>query len=69
MYNIDQESFKKLVDTYNFLNQVEVKGIANLELLYGGLRNLQDVVKKINEEAQTIIQDQAIEVDNTQGEK
>lgn len=69
MYNIDQESFKKLVDTYNFLNQVEVKGIANLELLYGGLRNLQDVVKKINEEAQSAIQNQTINIDNTKGEE
>ena len=69
MYNIDQESFKKLVDTYNFLNQVEVKGIANLERLYGGLRNLQDVVKKINEEAQSAIQNQTINIDNTKGEE
>jgi len=64
MYTIDNELLKKIVDAYNFLNQVEVKGISNLQLLHNGLFNLQEVVKSLNEQA-NIQQEKSVKVDNT----
>jgi len=64
MYTIDNETLKKIVETHNFLNQVEVKGISNLQLLYNGLFNLQEVIKNLNEQA-NIQQKKSVKVDNT----
>jgi len=52
MYNLDFETFRKLVDVYNFLNQLEVKGLSNLQILYNSIYTLQEVVQKLNEQTQ-----------------
>ena len=52
MYNLDFETFKKLVDTYNMLNQLEVKGMANLQSLYNSIFILQQVIQQLNEQKQ-----------------
>jgi hypothetical protein len=65
MYTIDFETLKKLVDTYNYLNQVEAKGIANLQLLYNALFNLQKIIEDLNKQQ---VQDKGIVVDNTKKE-
>jgi prefoldin subunit 5 len=52
MYNLDFETFKKLVDTYNTLNQLEVKGMPNLQLLYNSIYTLQQVIQQLNEQKQ-----------------
>jgi hypothetical protein len=64
MYTIDLETLKKLVDAYNFLNQVEVKGVTNLQYLYNGLYNLQKIIEDLNKQ-QVNQKEKGIEVDNT----
>ena len=67
MYTIDFETLKKLVDTYNYLNQVEAKGIANLQLLYNALFNLQKIIENLNKQ-EAKQQDDGIVIDNTKKE-
>ena len=67
MYTIDFETLKKLVDTYNYLNQVEAKGIANLQLLYNALYNLQKIIEDLNKQ-EAKPQDDSIVIDNTKKE-
>lgn len=52
MYNLDFETFKKLVDTYNMLNQLEVKGMSNLQSLYNSIFILQQIIQQLNEQKQ-----------------
>jgi len=66
MYTIDFEALKKLVDTYNFLNQLETKGIANLQLLYNALFNLQKIIEDINKQEKP--KEDGIKIDNTKKE-
>ena len=67
MYTIDFETLKKLVDTYNYLNQLETKGIANLQLLYNALFNLQKIIENLNKQ-EAKQQDDGIVIDNTKKE-
>ena len=53
MYNLDFETFKKLVDVYNMLNQLEVKGMPNLQSLYNSIFLLQQVIQQLNEQKQS----------------
>jgi len=66
MYTIDFEALKKLVDTYNFLNQLETKGIANLQLLYNALFNLQKIIEDINKQEKP--EEEGIKISNTKKE-
>ena len=64
MYTINLEMSKKLVDSYNLLNQIEIKGMQNLQLLYNAIYNIQEIIKEMEEQAKEK-QNQGIVVDNT----
>ena len=63
MYNLDLENVKKLIEINNWLNQIEVKGIQNLNFLTSSIITLQQVLKKLEEEEKGLV------VDNTKEEK
>lgn len=57
MYTIDLESIKKLQIIYNSLNQMDVRGFQNTEILYKSMIALQQVLSKIETD----------NIDNTKG--
>ena len=61
MYKIELETLRKLVDINNWLNQIEVKGMQNLQLLSTSIVSIQQILQKIDDENK----DKQIIVDNT----
>jgi len=64
LYQIDLESVKKLVETNSLLNQLEIRGISNISILYKSLLLLQEVMTDIEKNN---VNNNAISIDNTQG--
>jgi len=62
MYKIDTKSIKKLGDINNLLNQLEIRGISNISILYKSMLLLQEVVTEIDESNKD-----GIVIDNTKG--
>jgi len=67
MYKIELETLRKLVDINNWLNQIEVKGMQNLQLLSTSIVSIQQILQKIDDENKDNQQNQnqQIIVDNT----
>jgi len=64
MYKIELETLRKLVDINNWLNQIEVKGMQNLQLLSTSIVSIQQILQKIDDENKDN-QNKQIIVDNT----
>lgn len=62
MYTLEFETLKKMVEIYNFLNQVEVKGSQNLQLLYSSLFGLQEIINELDKQGRE--QDEGIKISN-----
>ena len=63
MYQIDLESIQKLINVNNLLNELQVKGGQNINIMYTVLLSLQQVIQKIQEGNS----EDKISVDNTKG--
>ena len=60
MYKIDLETVKKLIDLNNWLNQLEVKGIQNLNFLTNSIIVVQQILKILEEQ-----DNKSITIDNS----
>ena len=60
LYQINLESLKKIIEINNLLNQVEVRGISNIGLLYKSLLLLQETLTDIEKNNNS-----GISIDNT----
>jgi hypothetical protein len=56
MYSLDFETLKKLVDIYNLMNQIEVKGLSNAQILFSSLSSLQQILQELNSQPQNMEQ-------------
>lgn len=65
MYKISKESVQKLVDINNLLNQIEIRGISNISIMYNSFGLLQQVLKSIDDENK--VEEKPIVIDNTKG--
>jgi hypothetical protein len=65
--NISQESIKKLIDINTLLNQVEIKGVTNINIMYNSLIMLNQVLQQIQDDNKEQVQ--GITIDNTKGGK
>ena len=59
MFSIDSESIQKIADIYNLLNQLEIRGISNISIVYKSMISIKEVLTKIDENNNKII------IDNT----
>ena len=60
LYQINLESLKKIIEINNLLNQVEIRGISNIGLLYKSLLLLQETLTDIEKNNNS-----GISIDNT----
>ena len=54
MYKFDEENLKNLNDAFNLLNQIEVKGLQNINILgniAGSLQKFFSLVEKVEDDA------------------
>lgn len=49
MFQIDEESIRKLNNVWNLLGQIEVKGQQNVYIMYNAMALLQQSLAKIEE--------------------
>jgi len=49
MFQITQEDLEKLVNGFNLLNQLEIKGFQNVNILANSVAIIQEVMKNIKE--------------------
>lgn len=63
MYNLNLESAQRIVSIYNALNQLDVRGMSNLGIVYTSLLELQKIIQEL--EKQNSMQE--IKIDNTKG--
>ena len=63
MYNLNLEFAQKIVGIYNALNQLDVRGMSNLGIVYTSLLELQKIIQEL--EKQNSMQE--IKIDNTKG--
>jgi hypothetical protein len=54
MYNIDEQSVKKLVEINNRLNLLEVKGASNISIVYTSMVLMQEVLAEIEKNTKNI---------------
>ncbi len=62
MYKITLDSAKKIADAYNLLNQLEIRGISNVSLLYSSMVSLQQILQELEKQNKD-----DIVIDNTKG--
>ena len=65
MYKITIESVQKISEIQQLINNVEVKGMMNISIMYKTMALLQEII----EELQKNKQDQGITIDNTKEEE
>lgn len=63
MFEIDEKNMQDLLDVYNLLNQLEVKGIQNINILGNAANLLQNFISKIK------VEDKTVNIDKTKKEE
>ena len=55
MFSIDSESIQRLADVYNLLNQLEIRGISNIGIVYKSMISIKEILEKIDENNNKIV--------------
>ena len=65
MYSLNLETLRKLVEIYNLMNQLEVKGLSNAQILFSSLSSLQQILQELNSQPQN---EEQIKIPDKKGE-